>query len=309
MNKRTRLFFLALSLLLLVGVGRYVSGNFEFLLKEFWFTSGFLLLILLSLIDQPHFSKDSSIFINAVTAGISLLLVNVENRNWLFWLFLGVSFYLAISSYIVLWLRNKPLNQENKWLHFFSRINREIGKPQTLFSAFFLWGAINKFGVNSSQFNALLLYWVLFMIFNLPSISKILNGLFEKNIEKKQEFALGTIFGVQSKNTFLVKLFPERKESIKLFEFVEFVYSIDEKRNTRKGLILDSYLLNEQQWIKVLTTREISEIFEHRDIYSNHSDDFIYLIKDVPETEYLDKFVGIITENSTISKIRFIYPN
>ncbi len=307
MNRRTRLIFLALSLSLLIVVGRYVSGNFNFLLKEFWFTSGFLLLILLSLIDQPHFSKNSSIFINAVTAGISLLLVNEENRNWIFWLFLGVTFYLAISSYIILLLRNKPLNQENKWLQFFSRINREIGKPQTLFSAFFLWGAINKFGVNSNQFNALLLYWVLFMIFNLPSVSKILNGLFEKTVEKKQEFALGTIFGVQSKNTFLVKLFPERKESIKLFDFVEFVYSIDEKRKTRKGLILDSYLLNEQQWIKVLTTREINEIFENRDIYSEHYDDMIYLIKDVPETEYLDKFVGIITENSTISKIRFIY--
>lgn len=307
MNRRTRLIFLGLSLLLLVCVGRYVSGNFEFLLKEFWFTSGFLLLILLSLIDQPHFSKDSSIFINAVTAGISLLLVNEESRNWIFCLFLGFTFYLAISSYIILWLRNKPLNEENKWLQFFSRINREIGKPQTLFSAFFLWGAVNKFGVNSNQFNALLLYWVLFMIFNLPSVSKIINNLFKERTEKKQKFALGTIFGVQSKNTFLVKLFPERKETIKSFDFVEFIYSIDEKKKTRKGLILDSYLLNEQQWIKVITTKEINEIFENTDIYSNHTDDLIYLIKDVPETEYLDKFIGIITENSTISKIRFIY--
>jgi hypothetical protein len=298
---------LGLSLLLLVGVGRYVSGNFDFLLKEFWFTSGFLLLILLSLIDQPYFSKDSSIFINAITAGISLLLVGEENRNWIFWFFLFIVFYLAISSYVILWLRNKPLNQENKWLQFFSRLNREIGKPQTLFSAFFLWGAINKFGANSNQFNALLLYWALFMIFNIPSVSKIINSLFEKKATKKEEFALGMIFGVQSKNTFLVKLFPERKEIIKLFDFVEFVYSIDEKKKNRKGLILDTYLLNEEQWIKVLTTKEINEIFEHKDIYSNHSDDLIYLIKDVPETEYLDKFIGIVTENSTISEIRFIY--
>ena len=307
MNKRTRLIFLGLSLLLLVGVGRCVSGNFDFLLKEFWFTSGFLLLILLSLIDQPYFSKDSSIFINAITAGISLLLVGEENRNWIFWFFLFIVFYLAISSYVILWLRNKPLNQENKWLQFFSRLNREIGKPQTLFSAFFLWGAINKFGANSNQFNALLLYWALFMIFNIPSVSKIINSLFEKKATKKEEFALGMIFGVQSKNTFLVKLFPERKEIIKLFDFVEFVYSIDEKKKNRKGLILDTYLLNEEQWIKVLTTKEINEIFEHKDIYSNHSDDLIYLIKDVPETEYLDKFIGIVTENSTISEIRFIY--
>lgn len=307
MNKRTRLIFLGLSLILLIGVGYSVTESFDFLLNDFWFTSGFLLLILLSLIDQPHFSKDSNVFINAVTAGVSLLLVDEQNRNWIFWLFLSVTFYLAISSYILMWLRNKPLPSENKWVQFFSRINREIGKPQTLFSTFFLWGALNQFGLNSNGFNSLLLYWVIFMILNLPSIASILNKLFEKKETKKQENALGTIFGVQSKNTFLIKLFPDRKEAIKIFDFVEFIYSIDERRQIRKGLILDSYLLNEQQWIKILTTSEISKIFANKSIFKNHTEDVIYKIKEVPETNYLDKFVGIVTENSSISKIKFIY--
>jgi len=307
MNKKIRLIFLGLSLLLLVGVGRYVTENFGFLLNDFWFTSGFLLLILLSLIDQPHFSKDSNVFINAVTAGISLLLVNEESRNWIFWIFFGLTLYLAISSYILMWLRNQPLPSENKWVQFFSRINREIGKPQTIFSAFFLWGAINKFGVNSNGFNALLLYWVIFMILNLPSIASIINRLFEKKESTKQDNALGTIFGVQSKNTFLVKLFTDRKETIKLFDFVEFVYSIDEKLQVRKGLVLDSYLLNEQQWIKVLTTSEISKIFENKPVFKGHSEDVIYKINDVPETKYLDTFVGIVTEKSTIGNVNFIY--
>lgn len=307
MNKRTRLIFLGLSLITLIGVGRYVTSNFNFLLNDFWFTSGFLLLILLSLIDQPHFSKDSNVFINAVTAGVSLLLVGEQNRNWIFWLFLSISFYLAISSYILMWLRNKPLINENKWLQFFSRINREIGKPQTLFSAFFLWGAINQFGINSAGFNALLFYWVIFMILNLPSIASIINKLFERKESKKQENALGTIFGVQSKNTFLVKLFSDRKQTIKIFDFVEFVYSIDENKLIRKGLILDSYLLNEQQWIKVLTTNEINQIFQNQPIFKEHSEDIIYKINEVPETQYLETFVGIVTENSTIGKIKFIY--
>lgn len=307
MNKRTRLIFLGLSLILLVGVGYFVTQGFGFLLNDFWFTSGFLLLILLSLIDQPHFSKDSNVFINAVTAGVSLLLVDEQNRNWIFWLFLSVTFYLAISSYILMWLRNRPLPNENKWIQFFSRINREIGKPQTLFSVFFLWGALNQFGLNSNGFNSLLLYWVIFMILNLPSIASILNKLFEKKETKKQENALGTIFGVQSKNTFLIKLFPDRKEAIKIFDFVEFIYSIDERRQIRKGLILDSYLLNEQQWIKILTTSEISKIFANQSIFKNHTEDVIYKIEEVPETNYLDKFVGIVTENSSISKIKFIY--
>lgn len=307
MNKRTRLIFLGLSLIILIGVGRFVTKDFQFLLNDFWFTSGFLLLILLSLIDQPHFSKDSNVFVNAVTAGVSLLLVPETNRNWIFYLFLGVTFFLAISSYVLMWLRSKPLPNENKFIQFISRICREIGKPQTLFSAFFLWGAINKFGVSSDGFNALLLYWAIFMILSITSIASIISGLFDKVENVKNENAIGTIFGVQSKNTFLVKLLPDRKETIKIFEFVEFLYSIDENRSVRKGLILDTYLLNEQQWVKVLTTNEIDKIFEGKKIYENHTDDIVYKIKDVPENKYLNAFIGIVTENSTIEKIRFIY--
>ena len=307
MNRRTRLIFLGLSLIILIGVGRFVTKDFQFLLNDFWFTSGFLLLILLSLIDQPHFSKDSNVFVNAVTAGVSLLLVPETNRNWIFYLFLGVTFFLAISSYVLMWLRSKPLPNENKFIQFISRICREIGKPQTLFSAFFLWGAINKFGVSSDGFNALMLYWAIFMILSIPSIASIISGLFDKVENIKNENAIGTIFGVQSKNTFLVKLLPDRKETIKIFEFVEFLYSIDENRSVRKGLILDTYLLNEQQWVKVLTTNEIDKIFESKKIYENHTDDIVYKIKDVPENKYLNAFIGIVTENSTIEKIRFIY--
>jgi len=307
MNKKTRLIFLGLSLIILIGVGRFVTKDFQFLLNDFWFTSGFLLLILLSLIDQPHFSKDSNVFVNAVTAGVSLLLVPENNRNWIFYLFIGVTFFLAISSYVLMWLRSKPLPNENGFIQFISRICREIGKPQTLFSAFFLWGAINKFGVSGDGFNALLLYWAIFMILSIPSIASIISGLFEKKDNISNEDALGSIFGVQSKNTFLVKLFPKRKESIKIFDFVEFLYSIDENRSVRKGLILDTYLLNEQQWIKVLTTTEIDHIFENRKLFENHVDDIVYKIKEVPDTKYLSSFIGIVTENSSIEKIRFIY--
>ncbi|GHT36132.1 hypothetical protein AGMMS49574_27340 [Bacteroidia bacterium] len=307
MNSKQRLIFLGIALILLVLVGYFVSGNFDFLLNDFWFSSGFLLLILLSLIDQPHFSKDSNVFVNAVTAGISLLLVQTEYRNWLFFVFLGIVFYLAISSYILMWIRNKSLPKENSLTRFFSKLNREIGKPETLFSAFFLWGAINKFGINSNAFNALLIYWVLFMILNIPQIAKIISELFDKKENVKQENSLGLIFGVQSKNTLLVKLSVERKEKISLFDFVEFVYSMDDEKKIRKGLILDAYFLNDQQWIKVLTTSEIDNLFDKNNDIESFTKDVVYKIKEKSKTEYLEKFVGIIAENSTIEKIKFIY--
>jgi uncharacterized protein len=306
MTKTYRLSFLGLSFLILIILGKSLTGNFEFILNHFWFTSGLLLLILLSLIDQPHFSKDSNIFVNAITAGISLLIVKEADRDFIFYAFLSVITYLIISSYLLLWLRQKSLGLESKIIRFISRINREIGKPETLFSSFFIWGAFKQFGTGNNQFNGLLLFWAIFIILNIPSLAKAVEDLFQIGKDKSNKLALGQIFGVQSKNTFLVRLYDssERIINTRIFDFVEFKYSTDKK--IRKGLLLDTYLLNQQQWVKVLSNNEIEKIF-NKNIFDNHKSDVVYRIDKIPENDYLKRFVGIVTENSTINKIRFIY--
>ncbi|MFC0264525.1 ATP-binding protein [Fontibacter flavus] len=305
MTKIYRLLLLGLSFLLLVGLGFYIRQDFSFLLNDFWFTSGLLLLILLSLIDQPHFSKDTNVFVNAVTAAVSLLLVQADNRDFLFWTFLTFIFYLTVSSYTLMWLRTNPLNEENKGVQLFSRLNRQIGRPEAIFSAFFLWGGIRQFGLASNEFNLLLWFWIVFMILNIPALAKTIEGLFIAIKEKNDKEAIGQIFGVQSKNTFLVKLSEARTETTKVFEFVEFKYSIDSK--VRKGLILDVYLLNQQQWIKVLSTPEIDAIFKNTEILKNHTSDLVYKLSQIPENDYLDRLVGIVSDNSVINKVRFIH--
>lgn len=307
MSKAYRLALIAISLLTLLTVGYFLTGNLQFVLNDFWFTSGLLLLILLSLIDQPHFSKDSNIFVNAVTAGISLLLVKIDNRDFIFWIFFSGTLYLLLCSYILLWVRQKQLAEESKAVKFFSRLNREIGKPEALFSAFFIWGAFKQFGAGSSEFNALLLYWIIFIIFNIPSISKTIEDLFVSQKEKGRHNTLGQIFGVQSKNTFLVKLFDSstRIAKARIFDFVEFKYSTDKK--VRKGLLLDTYLLNQEQWIKVLSNSQIEKIFDNKIILKDHNLDVVYKLNDIPKNDFLSRFVGIITDNSRINKIKFIY--
>jgi hypothetical protein len=160
-------------------VGRWITHSFDFVLTQFWFTSGLFLLILLSLIDQPNFSKDSNIFINAVTAWMSLILISPPTRDWVWWTFFSFTTYLIVSSYILIWVRKKELKDEHFIVAFFTRVNREIGKPEAIFSTFFIWGAIRQFGVNTFEFDALLCYWIVFMILNMPAFSSALNKLFE----------------------------------------------------------------------------------------------------------------------------------
>lgn len=305
MTKIYRLFLLGLSFILLVGLGFYIRQDFSFLLDDFWFTSGLLLLILLSLIDQPHYSKDTNVFVNAVTAAISLLLVKPENRDFLFFTFLTFIVYLTVSSYILMWLRQNPLSQEKKSIQLLSRLNRQLGRPEAIFSTFFLWGAISQFGLSSNEFNLLLWFWVIFMILNIPALAKTIESIFITIKEKNGKESIGQIFGVQSKNTFLVKLSENRTQTTRIFDFVEFKYSIDNQ--VKKGLILDVYLLNQEQWVKILTTPEIEKIFSNKILFSSHTSDLVYKISEIPKTDYLERFIGLVTENSTIEKINFVY--
>lgn len=180
MSKRYRLFLLVLSSILLIIIGLLIERNLMFLIESFWFSSGVLMMIMLSLIDQPYFSKDSNIFVNSVTASISLLLVELNERDFMFYIFVCIIVYLLFSSYVLIWIRKSPLYEENKVVQFVSRINRNIGRPETLFSALFIWGAINQYKLNSLEFNMLFLYWLLFSILNIPEIAKTIDSIFAK---------------------------------------------------------------------------------------------------------------------------------
>ena len=303
MSKRYRLSLMGLSLIILIAVGYYFTGNLRFIVNDFWFTSGLLLLILLSLVDQPFFSKDCNIFVNAVTAALSLLLIPSEQRSIAYWIFLSIVVYLIASSYTLMWLRKHELNLEHPVVQILTRVNRQLGRPEALFSAFFLWGAIRQYKLESIEFNALLWFWVIFMLLNVPAIASSIDSIFETQKITDASNAVGKIFGVQSKNTFLVKLSAERKQSLKLFDFVEFQYSIDGKEHI--GIVLDVYLLDQEQWIKVLTTPEIDRLFTKT--IDKYIPDQIYKVINPPENNYLKRFVGLVYQDSVIEKIRFSY--
>lgn len=303
MSKKYRFTLMILSVMTLLIVGWSIFKNFDFIINDFWFASGLLMLVLISLIDQPHFSKDSNIFLNGVTAILSLLLVPINERSFTFWAFICFASYLIVSSYALMWLRNNNLRDENKAIQFFSRLNRQVGKPEVVFSAFFIWGGIRQFTMNSSEFNALLWFWIVFMILNIPSLAQTIENLFNKETYYKSESAVGVIFGIQSNNTFLAKVNSHKKVAIRLFDFVEFKCSVDSIK--RIGLVLDIYLLNQEQWIRVLSSPEMSVLSENTSF--NHQLNVVYYIDPPNKSHYTNKFIGVVCENSIIKKIRFIY--
>ena len=293
MNKSYRLGLFAIELILLIIIAQICTGNCINAFSNLWFSSGLLMLILLSLIDQPFFSKDANIFVNAVTAFLALLIVETSSRDWIFWTFFGIVIYLLFSSYILMWLRKNPLNEENKFIQFLSRFNRFIGKPQVLFSAFFLWGAILQFGISNRESAPIFWYWLIVILLDTSSFSKFIVDLFMKKKEENFSSAIGTILGVQGRNVLLVKMFPlSQRKTVSIFEPVEFLLKSNKKNG--KGIIIESYLLNEEQWAKILINS--TDLNKDLELFGNKgkmSEDIVYKL-DIPNDKkipFLDTFI------------------
>ena len=132
MTQRYRLVFLLLSFSVLLAVGYSLTGSIDFFFADFWFAAGLLLLVLLSIVDQPHFSKDANVFVNGVAGLVSLLTVLPVNRDWLWHVFFVWCIYLVVTSYILMLIRSRELPTESKVIQLFSRLNRELGRPEAL---------------------------------------------------------------------------------------------------------------------------------------------------------------------------------
>lgn len=253
MNRRTRLTFLFLSLMTLLIVGYAATGSASFLLNQFWFTAGLFLLVLLSLIDQPHFSTDANIFINGATGWISLLLVESSGRDGIWWGFFVWASYLIISSYGLMWVRSKTLINENSITQTISRLNRNIGRPEAIFSAFFLWGCIRQFGIGSPKFDALLLFWTIFMIINLPGVANSLNSLWPKKKNESADRTLGVVTRVISPSIMDAELAAEGQEDIVT---KKVCIESTNGRNAAYGIVIDDRTIAGKRIGKIAVTKK-----------------------------------------------------
>ncbi len=243
MTRRARLIFLLVSLLVLILVGRLATGSFDFIFQDFWFTAGLFLVVFLALVDQPFFSLDADIFANGVTGYISLLVVPQQDRNGVWWLFLIWSAYLAVSSFALLWIRSRSLRQESWLVQLVARVNRQIGRPQALFSAFFIWGLVLQFGTQSSQFNALFLFWVVFMVLNIPAVAQAIDSALSSRKTASEE-SIGQLLRVVSPRIVEASLSVEAQDT-----FIGQAVKITTRQGQTagKGVVIDDRVIAGQR--------------------------------------------------------------
>lgn len=259
-----------------------------------------------TLILEHYFTKPTDVLASSIAVLLTITPIKKDLINlgvWydtLFFFSLGLGI-LSVAS-LALFAPNKPEDTtQNKISKVLKDFVVRFGSSKVQFFCLFVLTLFFYVDSKSQYFLFLFLYSAFVLLDPWKFIMKI-----PAFVKPKPQEGIGQIFGVQSKNTFLVKLYTQRP-SIKIFDFVEFKYSMDDDKSVRKGLILDNYLLNQEQWVKILVSDEIKKIFGDKVYNSFNDENVVFKISNPENNDYLDKFVGIVDENSVISTIRFIY--
>jgi hypothetical protein len=126
-------------------------------------------------------------------------------------------------------------------------------------------------------------------------------------IEKKAGSAavVGEIIGVQSRHSFIAKLLPERPR-LRRYDFVEFVDETDSE-TSRKGFVVDNWVLNSEQWIKIVSGPDVNRSIGLQIITEGLQKGLVYKIETIDTNDILGRFVGTVFDKSNILNVRFDY--
>lgn len=263
-----------------------------------------IMLSFVSLFLEHYFTKPTDVLANTIAILLILAPLQEQLSQLGIWytIFFSFNFILLLASLLALVLLDGDKSAgsiQNVISGHLKRFSVHFGNGRFLWFAFLL---LVLFGYVSSQdweFATAIVYGLAILAIDPHGY---LIGLVTK--QSSHERDIGEIFGVQSKNTFLAKLYAQRI-SVRRFDLAEFRYVIGDMQHVFKGLIIDNYLLNEEQWIKILCAEEIRE--ELGDAPSNQivENNVVYKLPDETQVNLLERLVGVIVENSSIGKIRF----
>ena len=308
MTKNIRLYtFLFLAFLIiiffkLISDGLFIPDSIKILL----FSSS-IMLVFFPLILEHYYTKPTDI----LATSLSILLTVGPLRQELsekmglwYWLYVGWIFLLCLTSILIVFLldaNEPPTSKKNRYSNLFKSILIKVGNTKAQFYILSIITMLFYLDAYQPIFLSIFLFSTFMLIDPWKIVLKIKG--FSSN-ESKIE-GIGQLVGVQCKNTFLIKLYKTRS-SIKIYDLVEFTSRTQNGKSTR-GLIIDNYVSEEEQWIKVLSSKEIDDELTTVDEIEDKKLNIIYKLDSGDCPKFLSRFVGLVQKNTSINRIQFLY--
>lgn len=307
MNKTRRIFLFLSSFFILLLVFFLTTGQvFPSSEDSIVLFSALLMLSFVSLFLEHYFTRPTDVL--ASTISIILLLAPLRPAlskfgNW-YWIFLGYNALLLVVSLLALLFVDAEKSSmviQNRIAKALKRFAIYFGNGRFLFCALFFLTLV--FYVDNQSLNFLIIAGYATAILLIDPKSFIFSAWNTRNSSSQD---LGEIIGVQSRNIFLAKLYREHT-TVKRFDIVAFRHSMDDQGRLFKGMIVNKYLLNDEQWVKILASDDIIQAIGVVSEVMPEKANVVIKLPDNKVPELLQKFVGVVLNNSSIIKLRFDY--
>jgi hypothetical protein len=282
---------------------RYLTDGLETL----WFGSA-VAWWTLSLLAAPFFRPPKDAVGAGVAAFIALAATTLDANNSRFAYLsvlrnVGVGYALFVIAAALI-----AAAVERSQYSRLSRLSYLVA--ERLSSGAFLFGMVaflSIFGGYSSLgvIIAVSLVWLFFALVRPFELALSLSNQFATEISANGGEAIGEIIGVQSRHSYLAKLLAERVK-IKRYDFVEFLDGSD-NNSSRKGFVVDNWVLNAEQWVKIVSGADINRSLGPNQITPGMQPHIVYKIVTEDTANILGRFVGTVAEGSNILAIKFDY--
>lgn len=268
-----------------------------------WFYSGLGAMLFSLLFIEPYFTSPKNVLTNSLPLLLVFLAIK-ENyiNNLIWWCIFGFIATISIFSIIAMLLSECGKNKsEQSKINIISNYTKSVvvflGQGKTLYSIIFVSTLILYYGGDRQNDTYLLTMFILWFV--VVAINpKNLNTTFKYQSKGKNIDEIGEIFAIQSNKIYLTKIFDD-KSGVEKFTPIHF---INNQSKYFQGFIFDIYELNNRQWAKICILQNLPQ-----DSSLNLKPNVIYKYEKDNLESNIDSFVGIVVENSNISKINFEY--
>lgn len=332
LNIRERIVSSLLYALIIIGIGRYLSGNFEFLVdssNKFYilFVASALMLIMGDYLTEPYYTKPVDVIVKSFTILLVLGSVPTEQQTKFIYYdtFFYINVFLLFSAITLVYLGNYGDTRIKK---FFLKFLIKFASPTIIFSLLYLMSLFSFFDSNTNEFVILFGTWLV-LVFKKPVeyIAKFIANIWNFIKKEDEDFSIGVAIGCDNPFLYKVEIDNEshQKNNIKKDNLV---YLELQDNIVLVGMIFNEKHLLNKKWLSIyiledtdnnplkINIKTNSFLENNNTIYSKTN--LVYLlklellsteIKELIESNYMYKnknnFIGYVSENSDINKIKF----
>jgi ABC-type dipeptide/oligopeptide/nickel transport system ATPase component len=268
--------------------------------------SALVMLSFVTMLAEHYFTRPTDVIASTISVLLLIspvhpILAETKGWYWALWSYSATFLVLSLMSLLLLDKNQSPSSTTNRLSRGLYTISITLGNGRLIWFSVFVVTTLFYVDNQSPLFVILLIYAGFLLAVDPAKALRLL-----KLPAAKPENIVAEIFSVQSDSAFLARTFPDAP-SIRRFDVVGFSSKAVKEGTWITGLVLDTYQLNQQRWLRILTSDSFSELTKKTVPPESIEDAAVYRLNPSENIQLLQTLVGTVCEGSDIHEIKFEY--